>query len=182
MLRIFINSHANLCVKNSYFRILLTTVIIFICLPGLIVTNASDKLVSDEPHDVEVLLLRNYLDGEISEEVIEETIWSMEDFWSYYDEWELVDQNNKQIIFQKEIDDISPLLKMHGYFGLSEDGTLTIFNGKPEEQEIIQSFFQINTRQLKSQSHNLLRQGIRISTKDEYIQVLKNYRKYAING
>ncbi|WP_280768622.1 BofC C-terminal domain-containing protein [Salipaludibacillus daqingensis] len=146
------------------------------------VVNASGSLVSDNPHNVEVILQTYYLDGEMSEEEIEETIWSMEDFWSFYDDWELVNQNQQQIVFQKKVDDISPLLKMHGYFGLSEDGTLSIFNGKPEKQKVIHSFFQINTQQLKSQSHNLLLEGIPISSKDEYIEVLKNYRKYAING
>ncbi|PYZ95294.1 sporulation-like protein BofC [Salipaludibacillus keqinensis] len=149
---------------------------------GKMKVSASESLVSDQPHEVEVLLQRQYLDGEMSEEELEETIWSMEDFWSYYDEWELVDQNKDQIVFRKEINDISPLMKMHGYFGIEDDGTLSIYNGKPTENEVIQSFFQINTKQLKSHLHESLLEGIPVSTKDEYLEVLKIYQKYAING
>lgn len=187
MLNTTTKSHSQYGEKNkNYFRILVLILIMFMYLATGINdasnVKASDTLVSDEPHNVEVVLYRYYLDGEMSEEEIEETIWSMEDFWSYYEEWDLVDQNSKQIVFQKEIDDISPLLKMHGYFGLSGDDTLSIYNGKPAEEDIIHSFFQINTNQLKSQSHELLLEGIRITTKDEFIEVLKNYQKYAING
>ena len=129
---------------------------------------------------IEVLLQTHYLDGEISEETVLETIWSMEDFWTFYEDWQLVDQMEGSVIFKKELNDISPLLKMNGYFGLSEDGTLNIYFGNPDEDEVIHSFFQINTRKLKSHLHEELIKGIRISTKDHYLEVLKEYEEYAI--
>ncbi|WP_416149203.1 BofC C-terminal domain-containing protein [Salipaludibacillus sp. HK11] len=174
-----------LLIRKSFIHLLLVATVFFLFVTTSIENskvNASESLISDEPHDVEVVLQRYYLDGEMSEEELEETIWSMEDFWSYYDDWELVDQNQSQIVFQKEVDDISPLLKMHGYFGLSDDGTLRIYNGKPNENNVIQSFYQINTKKLKSQSQELLLKGIPVSTKDQYLEVLKNYQKYAINS
>ncbi|MBU9713981.1 intercompartmental signaling factor BofC [Bacillus tamaricis] len=129
---------------------------------------------------VEVILQRHYLDGEISEETIEETIWSMEDFWSFYEDWQLVDQNEQKIIFMKELNDISPLLKMNGYFGLSEDGILNIYNGKPNDNEVIQSFFQVNTSRLKSHLRDELLKGIPVSSKDHYLEVIKMVEEYAI--
>ncbi|UTR14241.1 intercompartmental signaling factor BofC [Salipaludibacillus sp. LMS25] len=144
--------------------------------------HAEKTLVAGEPREVEVILQRVYLDGEVSEEEVEETIWSMEDFWSYYEDWEVVDLNERQIIFKKEVNDISPLMKMHGYFGMTEDGMLSIYNGKPSEKDVIQSFFQINTAELKSHLHESLIEGIPVSTKDQYLQVLKLYEEYAIKG
>ncbi|MEB1808033.1 MAG: intercompartmental signaling factor BofC [Bacillaceae bacterium] len=132
------------------------------------------------PKTIQVKLQRVYLDGEISEEVVEETIWSMEDFWAFYDQWLLVDQNEEEILFKQEIDDISPLLKINGYFGISEDGVLNIYEGKPDDQKIIQSFFQINTQKLKSHHESELKNGIPVMSRENYQEVLKTLEKYAI--
>lgn len=132
-----------------------------------------------EPKNVKVILARIYLDGEVSEEIIEETIWSMEDFWAEYEEWDLVDQDDVQVVFQQKVDDISPLLKINGYFGISEEGILNIYDGNPSDDKVIQSFFQINMKELKSQQHQELQKGIPILSRDRYEEVLKTYKKYA---
>lgn len=131
-----------------------------------------------EPLQVEVILQREYLDGEISEEKITEKIWSMEQFWIKYEQWELVDTYDKGLVFKRKMDDISPLLKANGYFGLTEDGTLTIFNGKPHQFNIIQTFFQINIEKLESRKHLELKNGIPIKTKDRYVHVLETFKPY----
>lgn len=41
---------------------------------------------------VKVVLQRKYLDGEISEEIIQENVSSMEDIWELYTGWQLLDQ------------------------------------------------------------------------------------------
>ncbi len=131
------------------------------------------------PLEVTVILERVYVDGEVSEEIIKETILSMEDFWAQYEDWNLVHQDDTQVVFQQRIDDISPLLKTNGYFGITEDGILSIFNGKPDESEkVIQSFFQIDVEKLESYQHDLLKKGIKIGTKDEYINVIETYKTY----
>ncbi|WP_453994713.1 BofC C-terminal domain-containing protein [Bacillus nitroreducens] len=131
------------------------------------------------PLEMTVILERVYVDGEVSEEIVKETILSMEDFWAYYEDWSLVHQDEDQVVFQQHIDDISPLLKTNGYFGLTEDGILSIFNGKPNESDrVIQSFFQIDTEKLESYQHDLLKKGIKIGTKDEYINVIETYKTY----
>jgi forespore regulator of the sigma-K checkpoint len=139
----------------------------------------AEERINHDPLVVKVVLQRTYLDGDLSEEVINETIFSMEDFWAAYDDWQLIDQNEERIVFQKNIDDISPLLKANGYFGLTGDGTLSIFNGKPETNDVIQSFFQIDIRKLESRKHDELREGIRIESKDQYLEVLKTLETYS---
>ncbi|WP_319005490.1 intercompartmental signaling factor BofC [Metabacillus litoralis] len=152
---------------------------------SIVLTNGNHQYIKAEEHSeidplmVEVILQRKYLDGEVSEEITKETILSMEDFWATYESWQLVDQNEERIIFEKKIDDISPLLKTNGYFGLAGDGTLSIFNGKPETNEVIQSFFQIDMDKLESHKHDELIQGIRIQTKDQYLEVIKMYETYS---
>ncbi|WP_245742008.1 intercompartmental signaling factor BofC [Anaerobacillus arseniciselenatis] len=135
--------------------------------------------ITNDPKQVQVVLARVYLDGEISEEIVEETIWSMEDFWAQYREWELIDQNEATVVFQQKVDDISPLLKINGYFGISDEGTLNIYDGNPAGEKVIQSFFQINTKELKSHQQRELQNGIPVLSRDRYEEVLKTYKKYA---
>lgn len=132
------------------------------------------------PLTLKVVLERIYLDGEVSEETLQETVWAMEDFWAEYDNWQVIDLNEEQIVFQQYIDDISPLLKTNGYFGISSDGVLTIYEGKPTEaSKIIQSFFQIDVGKLESHQHEKLKGGIRVVSKDEYVQVLETFKPYS---
>ncbi|WP_433743393.1 BofC C-terminal domain-containing protein [Falsibacillus pallidus] len=145
-------------------------------------SKAGDKETSENADiHVSVLLERVYLDGEMSEETIDESIISMEEFWDKYQNWQLVEVEDGTITFQRRINDISPLLKSNGYFGLSEDGTLSIFNGKPERSNLIQSFFQIDLRRLESSTQKKLMNGIPIKNKNDYTSVLETYRPLSIN-
>jgi forespore regulator of the sigma-K checkpoint len=144
----------------------------------IISPNLAAANVTEGPIQVEVILQRTYLDGEVSEEKIIEKVWSMEHFWLKYEQWELIDTYEKGLVFKKQMDDISPLLKSNGYFGITDDGTLTIFNGRPHRTNIIQSFFQINLEKLESRKHLELKKGIPIKTKDRYVQVLETFKPY----
>lgn len=130
------------------------------------------------PKTVRVILETVYLDGEVSEEIVEETIWSMEDFWAEYEAWNLIDLDDVQIVFQQNVNDISPLLKLNGYFGLSEEGILSIYNGKPDEENVIQSFFHINTDKLKSHQHVQLKKGIPVISREKYEEVINTFKQY----
>jgi forespore regulator of the sigma-K checkpoint len=161
------------------FRFMLKGIMIwFLSLFIFALIPQAEAAESKEPYQVEIVLQRVYLDGEISEEKITEKIWSMENFWLKYDQWELVDTYVNGLVFKKQVDDISPLLKANGYFGITEDGTLTIFNGRPHQTNIIQSFFQINIEKLESRKHHQLKKGIPIKTKDRYVQVLETFKPY----
>lgn len=132
------------------------------------------------PIEVEVVLERVYLDGEVSEELVKENIYSLESFWSKYDDWQLINMEERSVVFRKQVDDISPLLKANGYFGITEDGVLTIYYGRPEKLKIIQSFFQIDVGKLESTKHEQLKKGIPIKNKDRYVEVLETFKNYTI--
>lgn len=134
----------------------------------------------EAPLQLQVILTREYLDGESSEETLSETVWAMEDFWAKYDNWELVDMWEGHVSFRKKIDDISPLLKANGYFGITGDGTLSIFNGKPSGLDIIQSFFQIDIKRLESTKQHQLLNGIPVKTKQDYEEVLNTFQPYSL--
>ncbi|MCT2343166.1 intercompartmental signaling factor BofC [Niallia taxi] len=137
---------------------------------------------AQSPKKFAVLLQRVYLDGEVSEECIEETIWSMEDFWSKYENWQLVNMDSHQFVFKQEMDDISPLLKANGYFGVSDEGVLGVYNGKPNKSNIIQSFFQIDLEKLESTQQKSLQNGIPIKNKNRYVEVLETFKSLDTNN
>lgn len=143
--------------------------------------NPSVEVGEPVPIQRTIILQRVYLDGEISEETIEETIISMDDFWRKYDKWLLVDQNDSQLVFQTYVDDISPLLKGNGYFGIKADGTISIFNGKPVKDQVIQSFYQIDLKKLESSQQTELLKGVKIENKERYKQFLEVYKPYSIS-
>jgi forespore regulator of the sigma-K checkpoint len=154
-------------------------------LPGMMLTGFAEKMENHqeqqktEPQQLTIILERIYLDGEISEEVVLDSYWSIENFWAKYDQWQLVEMDATTMVFRKQMDDISPLLKANGYFGITEDGVLTIFNGRPDRSRIIQSFFQIDVKKLESRKQEELFHGIPIKTKDRYVEVLETFKPYS---
>ena len=140
-------------------------------------TQSNDD--ANTPVTVELHLKCMYLDEEISEETVTETIYSMENFWAKYEDWQFIGMENNKLVFHKKTDDISPLLKANGYFGVTDDGILTIFNGKPYKSHIIQSFFQIDVGKLESRKREELIKGIPIKTKDRYVEVLETFKSYS---
>jgi forespore regulator of the sigma-K checkpoint len=141
--------------------------------------NHQDQQKS-EPQQLTIILERIYLDGEMSEEVVLDSYWSIENFWAKYDQWQLVDIDESTMVFRKQVDDISPLLKANGYFGITDDGVLTIYNGRPDPSRIIQSFFQIDVKKLESKKQEELIQGIPIKTRDRYVEVLETFKPYSM--
>jgi forespore regulator of the sigma-K checkpoint len=139
-----------------------------------------DTQKKTEPLHMTVILERVYLDGEISQEVVHETCWSAENFWAKYDQWQLTDIDESTMVFRKQVNDISPLLKANGFFGITEDGVLSIFNGRPDQLRIIQSFFQIDIMKLESTKQEELLQGIPIKTKDRFVEVLETFKPYSL--
>ena len=174
-----------------HYKLILKGMILFVAVWVINLTNISpfgeiegkaigaNQLENERtPVEVEVMLRCEYLDGEISEEKIKETVYSYENFWAKYDDWQYIGMDHEKLIFYKKMDDISPLLKANGYFGVTDEGILTIFNGKPYKSHIIHSFFQIDVGKLESRKREELMRGIRIKTKDRYVEVLETFKPY----
>jgi forespore regulator of the sigma-K checkpoint len=165
------------------------TVVLFMSIgmvPGIVETGFAEPMENhqdqqkSEPQQLTIILERIYLDGEMSEEVVLDSYWSIENFWAKYDQWQLVDIDESTMVFRKQVDDISPLLKANGYFGITDDGVLTIYNGRPDPSRIIQSFFQIDVKKLESKKQEELIQGIPIKTRDRYVEVLETFKPYSM--
>ncbi|WP_246363576.1 BofC C-terminal domain-containing protein [Halobacillus locisalis] len=132
-------------------------------------------LVKPEPLELTVIMKEHYLDGVIETTTTKETIWSMMDFWAEYKEWTVESQEIDRVVFQREVQDISPLTKKQGYFGLTEDGDLAVFQGQPGEGKIIQSFKPVPIKPLESKRKSELENGIKIQSYQHFEQVLTQF-------
>lgn len=141
---------------------------------------AAVPVEKDWPQEIKVILQREYLDGELSEEKVTELFWTIEKFKNKYAGWKIIELTKNHIVLHKMENDISPLLKTNGYFGMTEDGTLSIYNGKPEDDKIIHTFFQIDVGKLEVYQQEELQQGIQIISKEQFNSLMKEYREYAI--
>lgn len=143
--------------------------------PGL------DAGAENEYVEKKIVLQREYLDGELSEEKVTEHFESIEEFKKKYYAWSIIEVTENEIILHKYEDDISPLLKANGYLGITEKGVLSIYNGKPQYQKIIQSFYQIDVGKLEVYKQEELHAGIPIVSKEQYKSLLKEFEPYSID-
>ncbi|MFP7493512.1 BofC C-terminal domain-containing protein [Terribacillus saccharophilus] len=149
-------------------RFLVSCMLFLLVIPSLTVEAA-------DPVEVKVVLQRHYMDGKQTEVSHQEKIYAMEDFWSTYHDWQLVSQKEGLVVFKQDVMDISPELKKNGYFGIYK-GKLTIFEGRPIDQQAIQSFYQINKGKLESHQAEKLEEGIKIQSREVYEDVLEAFR------
>ncbi|RXT14742.1 BofC C-terminal domain-containing protein [Ammoniphilus sp. CFH 90114] len=132
--------------------------------------------------EVELVLKKTYLCGTETEEKLTKFVPSVDQVLSDYQDWELVSNQGNQFVFKKLVQDIGPSCQENGYFGLSEEGILTLFEGPPQEQKVIQTFFHIDTEKLESSLPSdlvLLKEGIRIHDLAEYNSILSTYGEYS---
>ncbi|WP_244877749.1 BofC C-terminal domain-containing protein [Halobacillus kuroshimensis] len=134
-----------------------------------------ETLVQAEPLELTIVMKEHYLDGVVETTTKKETIWSMVDFWASYEGWRVENQELDRIVFQRQVEDISPLTKQHGYFGLNEDGELAVFQGIPNEGKVIESFKPIPVKPLESKRIDVLKNGIKIKDSVHFEQVVHQY-------
>jgi forespore regulator of the sigma-K checkpoint len=132
-----------------------------------------------------LVMKTHYICGTQTESVSFENAREM-DRWisSQQEKWKLESEVDNQTVMVREVlTDLSPLCKDEGYFGLSNEGVLTLFQGPPIENKVIQTFFRIDTRRLESkipgEEIGILRMGIRIKSVDQYWSVLSTYGEFA---
>ncbi|MBM7554637.1 BofC C-terminal domain-containing protein [Thalassobacillus pellis] len=139
----------------------------------------SASLVASQPLEVKVTTKTIYLDGNSEVEEKMETIWSMEDFWAAYEGWTLLEQGEGYLKFEKRVDDLSPEVKADGYFGIDLNNQLTIFIGRPAHGKAVESFFPLPVNTLESWRMKDLKNGIKITDKEQFRAVVKTYTKLA---
>lgn len=136
------------------------------------------QMADGKTNIVDIHFVREYVDGEQSTEIVRKKVDSMAELLQEYPDWELIESDETKITLYKKIHDLSPLLKVNGYFGLSENDILTLYEGKPEDENVIQSFYQLDIEKLETHLLNQLKYGIPIKSKADYVTVIKQLKQY----
>lgn len=99
-------------------------------------------------------------------------------------EWGVGLREDGNVTFSEQIDDLSPACKSNAYFGLDKNGSLSLFDGPPDDEKVIRTFFQLNMGYLESSLHpdavDQLKEGIRVLDMEEYNSVLSTFSEFAV--
>ncbi len=145
-------------------------------------TNVSYAKMEKAPNTcvTSITLERVFVDGEVSEETLYQKGLTPKQIRHKYKGWLLKSRSQDKMVFQKNMNDISPLLKANGYLGITNDGTVTIFNGKPDHEDIIHSFFQIDIKKLEGKKQTQLLKGIPVKSVEDFNSALKALKPYSM--
>jgi len=148
-------------------------------------TTASTRSVDAVGKPYKLVLARTYLCGVRDEEHKPTSLNHLAETMVDYKGWEIVSADSAKMILMKREQDISPRCKENGHFGISPDGMLTLFHGVPSEQEVVQTFYRINTAKMeaslsKEEVENL-KHGIRVRDLAEYNSILSTYGEFQLN-
>ncbi|MGO0060255.1 BofC C-terminal domain-containing protein [Brevibacillus fluminis] len=155
-------------------------------LPSLPQLLTGQKPAPGKAKVTELVLAHSYLCGSRDEERKPVLNDSIDKMLGDYAGWEIIGYQNGKLMLLKRENDISPLCKENGYFGINEEDILTLFNGMPKEKQVIQTYYPINTSRMEAslpkEEVEALKKGIRIRDLAEYNSVLSTFVHFQADG
>lgn len=141
-----------------------------------------DKLGSpDTP--VTVRLKQIYICGEESTELGVLTAAQTVALLERHPGWTAVLAGDGAVVLEERVNDLSPACKESAVFGIDKEGYLSLYDGPPERNKVLRTFFQLDVDCMESSlprdQIDALERGIRISDLDEYNSVLSSYSDFA---
>ncbi|WP_165346758.1 BofC C-terminal domain-containing protein [Gottfriedia acidiceleris] len=160
-------------------------ILIFVCLLALLIPAQTETLAahndihhSSNKKGITIILHKVYINGEVIEEIYINQHKTLVQVKKEFKGWKVIEENDDQIVLMKKINDLSPTLKSKGYLGINSNGVLNLYIGVPSGNNIIESFFQIDTNKLEVNKQKQLEKGIKISTKNHYDYLLHYLKEY----
>lgn len=133
---------------------------------------------------LEMVIQNRYLLGPMVEERRTFSTKEMDQFHELAKNLTFIKEEQGKYIFERKVDDLSPVLKEKGVIGVDRNGMLTLYEGDPKENNVIQTFFQIDLERLETslpaEEINQLQQGIHFSSLAEFNSILSTYGEYAV--
>lgn len=90
---------------------------------------------------------------------------------------------NGDVWLLESISDLSPVCKQRAYMSMDADGNLTLYEGPPQKEKVLKTFFQLDINSMESTlPQGVLKElydGIRIQDIDEYNSVISTFSDYA---
>jgi forespore regulator of the sigma-K checkpoint len=145
-----------------------------------------DKAIAalrERKEDVELVLHRTYLCGEETRKLGTHSSEEAYNLLLAHREWDGSLTAGGKMTFEENVDDLSPQCRKTAFIGIDHDGNLSLFNGPPQKDKVIRTFFQLDVKTLQTsltqeKLEELLR-GIRVSDKDEYNSVISTFSDFA---
>ncbi|MFD0674342.1 BofC C-terminal domain-containing protein [Cohnella sp. GCM10027633] len=153
--------------------------------PGYGEANRDKTIASlrERKGDVELVLHRTYLCGEETRKLGMHTPEEAYNLLLAHREWDASMTDGGKVTLSEDVDDLSPQCRKTAYIGMDQDGNLSLFNGPPQKDKVVRTFFQLDVKTLQtSLTQEKLREllhGIRVSDKDEYNSVISTFSDYA---
>ncbi len=130
-----------------------------------------------------VMLTRIYVCGEETVRLGSKKPDEIIALYASHPTWRAELDGSDKLTFVERINDLSPACKSSAYIGVDRDGNLTLFEGPPQEDKAVRTFFQLNIQHLESalpkDTVRQLQEGIRITDLAEYNSVLSTFGNFA---
>lgn len=131
----------------------------------------------------QVILQKQYVCGEATSESRTMTSQEILGFYNEHPGSQLSLDDSGRVQIVEPVEDLSPQCRENAYFGMDKNGNLSLFEGIPEQERVIRTFFQLDVQHMKSSlpgdAVNQLYSGIRVSDMDDYNSVLSTFSEYA---
>lgn len=144
-----------------------------------------EQLDSDPDHLTSVVLETKYICGLETEQLGKMARPQLKMLLAQHPEWDATVGTSDELHLKQRVDDLSPHCKQQAYISIDAVGNLNLYEGKPAEEKVIRTFFQLDVGTLESSLPEgvleQLQQGIRIQDKDEYDSVISTFSDYAVD-
>ncbi|MGN7413787.1 BofC C-terminal domain-containing protein [Paenibacillus sp. SAF-068] len=144
-----------------------------------------EQLNSDPDHLTSVVLKTQYICGVETEQLGKMARPQLKMLLAQHPEWDATVGTSDELYLKQRVDDLSPFCKQQAYISIDAVGNLNLYEGKPAEEKVIRTFFQLDVGTLESSLPEgvleQLQQGIRIQDKDEYDSVISTFSDYAVD-
>ncbi|WP_458123817.1 BofC C-terminal domain-containing protein [Paenibacillus sp. Z3-2] len=144
-----------------------------------------EQLDSDPDHLTSVVLETQYICGVETEQLGKMARPQLKMLLVQHPEWVATVGTSDELHLKQRVDDLSLLCRQQAYISIDAVGNLNLYEGKPAEEKVIRTFFQLDVGTLESSLPEgvleQLQQGIRIQDKDEYDSVISTFSDYAVD-
>lgn len=143
------------------------------------------RVLSSWEGPIELVLHRTYLCGEETRQLGRHPTKVAVQLLTAHRDWNAAFDSSGALIMEQHIDDLSLQCRKSAYMAMDKTGNLSLYDGLPKKEKVIQTFFQMDIERLEmrmSPDQLLeLSRGIRITDKDEFNSVLSTFNEYALS-
>ncbi|QKS56765.1 BofC C-terminal domain-containing protein [Paenibacillus barcinonensis] len=143
------------------------------------------QLQTERTKLIRVVLQTKYICGVETEQLGRMDIPQLKVLLAQHPEWDAEVTSVDTLQLKQSIDDLSPICKQQAYISIDAAGNLNLYEGKPAEDNVIRTFFQLDVGTLESSLPNgvleQLQEGIRVQDKDEYDSVISTFSDFAVD-